>query len=104
MTTVLEPVVQHERQGGPWSYISPSRLSLFLKCPLAWKLKYIDGVRTPTSPALFIGKRVHAGLERHYRQRMLGLAIQPADVTSQVLSSWEQSAAEEDVSFEMCDV
>jgi hypothetical protein len=45
-------------QGGPWAYISPSRLNLWLKCPLAFKLRYIDGVKTPTTPSLFIGKQV----------------------------------------------
>ena len=33
-----------------WDYSSPSRLNLWLKCPLAWKLRYIDGVKTPSNP------------------------------------------------------
>ena len=36
-----------ERRGGIWDYVSPSRLSLWLKCPTAFKLRYIDGIRTP---------------------------------------------------------
>ena len=43
------------------AYISPSRLNRWLRCPLAFKLQYVDGIRTPTTPNLFIGKQVHAG-------------------------------------------
>ena len=42
-------------RGSVWEYISPSRLNLWLKCPLAFKLKYIDGVTTPTTLSLFLG-------------------------------------------------
>ncbi len=40
------------------AYVSPSRLNLWLKCPLAYRLKYFDGIREPTTPALFLGKAV----------------------------------------------
>ena len=33
-----------EHQGGPRSYVSPTRLNFWLRCPLAFKLKYLDGV------------------------------------------------------------
>ena len=64
-----------ERPADVWAYISPSRLNLWLKCPLAFKLKYIDGIRQKTSPAFFLGKVVHAALECHYRHRQLGVAF-----------------------------
>ena len=51
-----------ERQGGVREYLSPSRLNCWLSCPLKWRLRYLDGIRTPTTPALFIGKAVHASL------------------------------------------
>jgi hypothetical protein len=34
----LDHAITDERPGGIWDYISPSRLNLWLKCPLAWKL------------------------------------------------------------------
>jgi hypothetical protein len=58
-----------ERQGSAWDYISPSRLNLWLKCPLAFRLKYVDGIKTPTTPSLFVGKMCHAALECHYCHR-----------------------------------
>jgi hypothetical protein len=51
-TLLLEPLPAAERRGGVWDYISPSRLNLWLRCPLAFRLQYIDGVRTPTTPAV----------------------------------------------------
>ena len=76
-TAALENLPQ--RGNGIWDYISPSRLNLWLKCPLAWKLRYIDGIKTPPTPALFLGTRVHDALEMFYRHRQLGVA-QPVEI------------------------
>jgi hypothetical protein len=62
-----------ERQASVDSYVSASRLNLWLRCPLAWRLRYKDGICTPTSPSLFLGKVVHFGLEAAYRHRQLGV-------------------------------
>ena len=37
------------KQGGIWAYVSPSRLSKWLSCPLAYRLAYIDGHRPPAA-------------------------------------------------------
>ena len=55
-----------EQRGGLWDYVSPSRLGTWLSCPLKFRLKYVEGMQVPTSPNLFLGKRVHAGLEVFY--------------------------------------
>jgi hypothetical protein len=89
-----------ERQGSVWDYISPSRLNLWLKCPLAFRFKYIDGIKTPTTPSLFVGKMCHAALECHYRHRQLGVRLKPADVLGRLLEFWGPAAAEEAVPFE----
>jgi len=49
-----------------WDYISPSRLNLWMKCPLAFRRKYIDGLETPSSPSLFVGKVTHEVLDAVY--------------------------------------
>ena len=89
-----------ERQGGVWDYISPSRLSCWLKCPLAWKCRYIDGIRTPTNANLFLGKIVHASLELCYRHRQLGIVVETADIARRLVESWGQSVDEEDMTFD----
>jgi putative RecB family exonuclease len=98
-TAVLANETLHERQGDVWSYISPSRLNLWLRCPLAFKLHYIDGVRTPTSPAMFLGKQVHAGLETFYRHRQLGVSLEPGDVATRTVETWGQAVAEDEMIF-----
>jgi putative RecB family exonuclease len=89
-----------DKPGDVRAYISPSRLNLWLKCPLAFKLRYIDGVRAPPSPAMFVGKVVHATLECFYRHRQLDMAISASELLQRLLDSWPLFAAAEDVVFE----
>ena len=89
-----------DRKGGVWDYVSASRLNLWLRCPLAFKCKYIDGVRTPTSPAAFLGKVVHAGLEAVYRHRKLQVPLSLTEINHRVDSSWDLLRGTEDVLFE----
>ena len=89
--------------GGIWDYVSPSRLNLWLKCPLAFKFRYVDGIRTPTTPALFLGKRVHDALEQHYRHRQLGITLETDAVLKRITDSWDEAVAEEDMKFESTD-
>lgn len=93
------PARLDDRPTDVWSYISPSRLNLWLRCPLAFKLRYIDGVVTPTSTAAFVGKMVHLGLERFYRHRQLGLLLDADMVVAKALAAWEPAVAEEQVRF-----
>ncbi len=88
------------RQGGVWEYISPSRLSCWLACPLKWKLRYLDGIRTPTTPALFVGKACHAGLEVYYRHRQLGVTLGVDDVMRRMTESWAALVDEENMDFD----
>lgn len=89
-----------ERAGGVWDYISPSRLNTWLACPLKFKLKYIHGVQTPTSPSMFLGRVVHSALECWYRHRQLGIALPPDDVAGKLLGFWDQAAVNDGVLFE----
>ena len=87
------------RPASVWDYISPSRLNLWLKCPLAFKLRYIDRVPSKTTPSLFIGKTVHRGLEIHYRHRQLGVRLEPADVIRRMNDSWDAAVADDAMTF-----
>jgi hypothetical protein len=81
MSTVL--LSRDQLAGRPrdvWAYISPSRLTKWLSCPLAFKIQYVDGIRSPTTPALFLGKMIHAALEVYYRHRQLGVTLAATDV------------------------
>lgn len=100
MTSAISLDEQTERrQGSVWDYVSASRLNLWLKCPLAFKLRYIEGLATPTGPAQFVGQLVHAGLEDFYRHRQFGRNLAAGDVVERLEILWEPRAAEAAVFF-----
>lgn len=93
MSILLQPEKQHDR--GLWSYISASRLNLWSKCPLAFRFRYIDGIVTPTTANLFLGKVVHAALEAYYRQRQIGLTPTPDEADDLAETAWHVVSEEE---------
>ena len=88
------------RQGGVWAYVSPSRLGKWLSCPLAFRIQYIDGIWSPTTPSLFLGKTVHASLEAFYRNRQLGITLTLAELSHRLSDSWGQMAEKEGMKFQ----
>lgn len=95
MWTAIDREDRQQRAGGVWDYVSVSRLNLWLKCPLAFKLRYIDGIDSPASPSQFLGRRVHAALEYVYRQRMLGAEPTAAEIGSHLLANWHAALGSE---------
>ncbi len=97
---VRAPQLQHR---DIWSYVSPSRLNLWLKCPLAFRLRYVDGVESPITKAQFIGRRVHAALEFYYRRRQFDLQLDRADVIAAVQvamqAAWSPAVEAERIEF-----
>jgi len=83
-----------------WDYVSPSRLNLWLKCPLAFRRRYIDGAVTPPSPSLFVGKVVHEVLDAVYRCAMVGSYMTPHDVPAFVESAWHRVMEHEPCDFD----
>ena len=99
MNTLIAEPKPATRPAGLRDYISPSRLNLWLKCPLAFRIRYIDRVTSKTTPSLFIGKTVHRGLEIHYRHRQLGIRLEPADVIRRMNDSWDAAVSDDGMSF-----
>lgn len=89
----------NERKADVWAYVSPTRLNSWLRCPLAFKLRYIDGLRAPSSPSLFVGKVVHASLECFYRHRQLGVALDTADLARRLIEGWASAIEDEEMEF-----
>ncbi len=87
------------RRGGIWDYVSPSRINLWLKCPLAFRLRYIEGIRTPPSASQFVGKTVHRGLEIYYRHRQQNVRLPAAEVMERLLAQWDESVAADGIRF-----
>jgi hypothetical protein len=89
-----------ERDNGVRAYISPSRLGLWARYPLAFRFRYIDGIKSPTNPNLFLGKVCHSGLEAYYRHRQLDVTLSPEDVAKRMIDGWDEAVAEESIWFE----
>ena len=87
-------------KGGIWDYVSPSRLGLWLKCPLAFKLKYIDGVEPRPTPGMFIGRMVHKALERWYLHRQLDVPLESRELCNWLIENWAPAREAEGVAFE----
>jgi len=91
---------QEQQTGMIWDYVSPSRLSLWLKCPLAFKRRYIDGWKTDPSPALFVGKVTHAVLAHVYRQRSAGQLCTAENMPVLVSDAWQFATETEPCIFD----
>lgn len=93
------PIRRPPQSADSRTLITPSRLNLWLRCPLAHKLTYIDRVRTPTSESQFLGQRVHAALAAFYRGRMLGMRLAVADCLATMHRDWDVAVAEQQTRF-----
>ena len=85
---ILSRTALSKHRGGLTDYVSASRLSLWLRCPLAFKFRYVDGIRTPPSANLFLGKRVHDGLEYYYRHAQAGVRLSGPEVARHIARHW----------------
>lgn len=90
---------QEDRRGGIWDYVSPSRINAWLRCPLAFRLRYVDGIVSPPSVSQFVGKTVHRGLENFYRQRQQRVLLSAAEITAHLRNQWDGSVVAEGVRF-----
>ena len=88
------------RQGGVRAYLSPSRLNTWLSCPLKWKLVYLDGLRSPTTPSLFLGRCCHRSLETFYRHKQLGITLDVPELSRRLQEAWAEMIDEEGMKFE----
>jgi hypothetical protein len=74
--------------------------NLWLRCPLAFRLKYVDGVEVPTSPSLFLGQVVHRLLEHYYRHRTRGVTLSAAEVSGRLTAIWAPLVEKGNAAFE----
>jgi putative RecB family exonuclease len=45
-------------------------MKMYLRCPLQYKFRYIDGLKIPPVSALTLGKSIHSALETNYKQKI----------------------------------
>jgi len=48
-------------------HLSPSQISMFLRCPKQWEFRYVQGLKIPPSGAMVLGSAYHEGLAERFR-------------------------------------
>ena len=98
--TIPQFMEQEQQPGMIWDYVSPSRLSLWLKCPLAFRKRYIEDIQTCPSPSLFVGKVVHMVIAHIYRLRSIGQICTTDDLSMLVADAWKMAMETETCYFD----
>jgi hypothetical protein len=99
--TIAQFLAQEEQATGQvWDYVSPSRLSLWMRCPLSFRKRYVDGIQTaPTAPQ-FVGRVTHNVLAYAYRLRDAGQNCTVDDLPRFVADFWKLGAESDPPYFE----
>ena len=100
MIALLNFLNESKPEPTAYDYISPSRLNLWMKCPLAFQKRYIDGITSPSTPSLSVGKVVHDVLDGVYRCAMLKAYVTDADAPQFVDDAWSRTMKAEPCSFD----
>ena len=81
------------------SYLSVSAVKTFMKCPLAYKAKYIDKLpENSVSSALAFGRSIHASVEIWFRARLEGMTEPTTDdLLSEFWDEWKACEQEKEV-------
>jgi len=48
-------------------HLSPSQISMFLRCPKQWEFRYVKGIKIPPSGAMVLGSAYHEGLAERFK-------------------------------------
>lgn len=87
------------KPGDPLEYLSASRLKSFLTCRLRFFYEKVLGLKAPASPALQIGKAVHAGLQHFNLARWRGGDTSPATTRQAYDKAYGELEAAEPVDY-----
>lgn len=81
--------------------LSISRIKMFLRCPLQFCFRYIEGIRIPADGALLLGKSVHKALEVNYKQKIATRVDLPVEQLYEIhATSFDEMKAAEEVVFD----
>lgn len=84
----------------PVDYLSLSSLKAFMKCPEAWRRRYIDKESEPPSGKMVLGGAAGAALTQHYgRQIETGEGLSTEDVLDEFSAEWDDRTGREEVDW-----
>ncbi len=94
------PAVPEHEAKDPLEYLSASRLKTWQECRLKWYFRYIEQIPTVASPALLVGKVVHAVLQAWNLARWRGEDASVECMEQEFQSSWLHGCDEEGMIWE----
>lgn len=71
----------------PRGYLSPSQVTMFLKCPRSWELAYVEKKPRKTVARMFQGIFVHQGVEAVLKERLVNGKLPPLELATDVFST-----------------
>ena len=94
-TSLVDPVARILEEP-----VSASRLNLFHSCRLKFYFRYILKLTKPSSPALHVGKTVHAMLQEWSKRRWMGKPAGSENLLTYFDDYWRLSLENDPVAFE----
>jgi putative RecB family exonuclease len=83
------------------NHISVTQIKMFLRCPLQYKFRYIDGIKMPPAGAMVLGRSVHKGIEENYKQKKDSKIDLPLNKVLEIFSdSFDRAQKEEEINWE----
>ena len=76
-------------------HISVTQLKMYLRCPLQYKFRYIDGLKIPPPSTITLGKTIHQTLEENFSQKIKTQKDLPLEYLKDYFSDiWDIEAKE----------
>lgn len=76
-------------------HISVTQVKMFLRCPLQYRFRYMDGLVIPPTSSLTLGKSIHTALEANYRHKIETKHDLPEQTVLDLFSDrWDKSVGE----------
>lgn len=77
------------------NHVSVTQIKMYLRCPLQYKYRYVDGLKIPPVSAMTLGKSIHSVLEINYKQKIESNQDLPTGKMLDLFSDcWEKEVKE----------
>lgn len=93
------PVPPRESSGDPLEYISATRINTWQQCRLKFYFRYVARLEKPATPALHIGRTVHASLRLWNLARWRGDEIDPRELWPRFCQDWDEDQLGQDIDW-----
>lgn len=77
------------------NHLSITQIKMYLRCPLQYKFRYVDGLKIPPVSAITLGRSIHSALEINYSQKIKTKQDLPIHQVTDLFSDlWESDVKE----------